>query len=82
MAFHLPASQKIDFLSVDCEGKDEEVLRSNDWNRYRPRFILAETLREDILSLRDCPVVQYLRSVGYKPVGKAYNTSFFEREAD
>ena len=79
---YLPAGQQIDFLSVDVEGKDEEVLRSNDWSRYRPRFILAETLRTDMLSLGECPVVQFLRSVGYKPVGKAYNTSFFASEAN
>jgi FkbM family methyltransferase len=82
LARHLPVGQQIDFLSVDVEGKDEEVLRSNDWSRYRPRFILAETLRTDMLSLGECPVVQCLRGVGYTPVGKAYNTSFFAREAD
>jgi FkbM family methyltransferase len=82
LARYLPAGQKIDFLSVDVEGKDEEVLRSNDWNHYRPRLILAETLRTDMLSLNECPIVQFLHSVGYKPVSKAYNTSFFIREAD
>ena len=78
---HLPARQRIDFLSVDVEGKDEEVLRSNDWSSFRPRFILAETLRTNMLSLGECPVVNFLRSVGYTPVCKAYNTSFFAREA-
>lgn len=82
LARHLPTGQQIDFLSVDVEGKDEEVLRSNDWHRYRPRFILAETLRTDMLSLGECPVVHFLRTVNYKLVGKAYNTSFFAREAD
>jgi FkbM family methyltransferase len=77
---YLPVEQKIDFLSVDVEGKDEEVLRSNDWNRYRPRFILAETLRTHMLNLGECPIVQFLRSVGYEPVGKAYNTTFFMQE--
>lgn len=79
---HLPVGQEIDFLSVDVEGKDEEVLRSNDWSRYRPRFILAETLRTDMLGMSECPVVRLLLSVGYKPVAKVYNTSFFEREGD
>lgn len=79
---HLPAGQSIDFLSVDVEGKDEEVLRSNDWTRFRPRFVLAETLRTDMLNMSACPIVQFLRTVGYKPVGKAYNTTFFAREAD
>lgn len=79
---YLPVGQQIDFLSVDVEGKDEEVLRSNDWGRYRPRFILAETLRTDMLRLGECPVVQFLHEVGYTPVSKAYNTSFFVRGAD
>jgi FkbM family methyltransferase len=82
LARHLPAVKQIDFLSVDVEGKDEEVLRSNDWNRYRPRYILAETLRTDMLNLVNCPVVRFLKSVGYTPVAKAYNTSFFVREGD
>jgi len=34
------------------------------------------------LSMGNCPVVQFLRSVGYKPVGKAYNTSFFALEVN
>jgi FkbM family methyltransferase len=80
LARYLPVGQQIDFLSVDVEGKDEEVLRSNDWNRYRPRFILAETLRTDMLTLGGCPVVQFLGTVGYTPVGKAYNTTFFIRQ--
>ncbi len=79
---HLPEGQMIDFLSVDVEGSDEEVLRSNDWERYRPRFILVETLRSDMLSLCTCTVSQFLRNVGYVPVSKTYNTSFFAREAD
>jgi len=80
---YLPQGQAIDFLSVDVEGKDEEVLLSNDWTRFRPRFILAETLRtENLLDLKACPVVQLLATVGYIPVGKAYNTSFFMREGE
>ncbi len=78
---YLPSGQQIDFLSVDVEGKDEEVLRSNDWCRYRPRFILAETLRTDLLNMGACPLVKFLGSVGYSPVSKAYNTSFFARLA-
>jgi len=40
---HIPSFNKsIDILSVDCEGHDEVVLRSNDWNRYRPLLVLCE----------------------------------------
>lgn len=77
LAQYLPADQKIDFLSVDVEGKDLEVLESNNWTQFRPRFILAETLRTDIMKLNECPIVRFLGSVGYTPVAKAYNTTFF-----
>ncbi|RYZ79979.1 MAG: hypothetical protein EOP06_26175, partial [Proteobacteria bacterium] len=39
---HLPKEQKIDFMSVDVEGLDFEVLSSNDWTKYRPTFVLYE----------------------------------------
>ena len=80
LALHLPAGQDIDFMSVDVEGKDLEVLRSNDWTRHRPRFVLAETLRTDLLALGTCPITRFLMDVGYRPVAKAYNTSFFCRD--
>lgn len=32
----------IDFLKVDVEGFEYEVLSGNDWQRYRPRIILVE----------------------------------------
>ncbi|MBX3611670.1 MAG: FkbM family methyltransferase [Hydrogenophaga sp.] len=78
---YLPPGQAIDFLSVDVEGLDHDVLASNDWTRYRPRFVLAETLRTDMLQLADCPIAELMRNVGYTPVSKAYNTTFFAREA-
>jgi FkbM family methyltransferase len=33
---HLPKNQPIDFMSVDVEGLDLEVLKSNNWEKYRP----------------------------------------------
>lgn len=77
---YLPKNQQIDFLSIDVEGKDLEVLQSSNWEQFRPRIVLAETLRTDILQMRECPVVQFLGSVGYRPVSKSYNTTFFVAE--
>jgi FkbM family methyltransferase len=79
LAEYLPPRQAIDFLTIDVEGKDREVLESNDWSRFRPRFVLAETLRTDMLNLSSCLVVRFLASQGYAPVAKAYNTTFFAR---
>ena len=41
---HLPPGQTIDFMSVDVEGFDLQVLQTNNWDKYAPRFLLVETL--------------------------------------
>ena len=76
---YLPDGVNIDFMTVDAEGKDIGILKSNNWDRYRPRFVLAETLRTELTKISACPLVGFMKSVGYLPVAKAYNTTFFER---
>lgn len=49
--------QAIDFLSVDAEGVDLDVLQSNDWKTYRPSLVLVEMnnqTREIMSYLADC----------------------------
>ena len=38
------ASQPIDFLKVDVEGAERDVLLSGDWRKYRPSVVVAEAL--------------------------------------
>lgn len=78
LAEHLPPGQAIDFMTVDVEGLDLQVLRSNDWDRFRPRLILAEDATVVTLDdARNAPLCQYLASVGYTVIGKAALTMFF-----
>jgi hypothetical protein len=35
---YLPAGIAIDFMSIDVEGMEIEVLRSNDWLKYSPEL--------------------------------------------
>lgn len=44
---HLPAGQKIDFMTVDVEGYDYRVLSSNDWRRFRPEIVVVEDEHTD-----------------------------------
>ncbi len=37
---HAPGT--IDFLSIDVEGHEQQVIASNDWNRHRPRVLVIE----------------------------------------
>ena len=34
----------IDFMSIDTEGFDIQVLESNNWNRFRPKLICIESV--------------------------------------
>lgn len=34
----------IDFLKVDVEGAEADVLRSNDWQRFRPKVVVVEAI--------------------------------------
>lgn len=36
--------QEIDFLKIDVEGAESDVLAGNDFNRYRPKVIVAEAV--------------------------------------
>jgi len=35
---------EIDFLKVDVEGAEADVLRSGDWRRFRPKVVLVEAI--------------------------------------
>jgi FkbM family methyltransferase len=77
---HLPAGTEIDFLSVDVEGLDYEVLSSNDWSRYRPRVLLVEDLDSRPLEdLADSALTVMLRRHGYRLTSKTVYTLIFSR---
>ncbi|MBY0560491.1 FkbM family methyltransferase [Hyphomicrobium sp.] len=35
---------EIDFLKIDVEGAEASILAGNDWNRFRPKVIVAEAV--------------------------------------
>ncbi len=74
---HLPVNTKIDFLSVDAEGFDLSVLQSNDWQKFRPRYIVAECLGADMHTVASDSVACYLGSVGYNPYAKTGHSVIF-----
>ncbi len=80
LATHLPPATPIDFLSIDVEGLEMEVLEGMDWQHHAPRVILCEVLgNPDLESLGQNPVVNELRSHGYKAVASTRRTLIFDR---
>lgn len=80
LASHLPKGVKIDFMSIDVEGLDFEVLKSNDWDKYSPEYLLVEGHLEfeDIFSY---DAYQYLLERNYKLVAKTFRTLIFKHKA-
>lgn len=74
---YLPEGQNIDFMSVDVEGLDFEVLKSNDWTRYRPKFVLAEILNSGLHEIEQSNVGKLMVDSGYLIYAKCMNTVFF-----
>lgn len=80
LAKHKAARQHIDLLTVDVEGWDLRVLRSNDWDRFAPDIVLAETLGDTLEEAVNSELVAYLRSQGYSLFAKTFNTVFLRRD--
>ncbi|MEM8894006.1 MAG: FkbM family methyltransferase [Bacteroidota bacterium] len=79
----------VDLLSVDAEGKDLAVLMSNDWNRFRPTYIVVEAHLKYIEDLESIgkDLYQFLKLQNYAMVaktcliGKTSNLIFEDRLA-
>lgn len=75
---HLTPGQPIDFMDVDVEGLDLEVIQSNAWDRYRPRVVLVEQAGVHSLdTLQNDPATQYMASIDYSVIAKTFNTVFY-----
>lgn len=73
----VPLDVKIDFLNIDAEGLDLRILRSNDWNRYRPEVIAVEDHDCDLNNASKSETFQYLATKNYRLVSHTVITSIY-----
>lgn len=72
---HLPENTPISFLSIDAEGFDLDVLKSNNWQKYRPLYILVE---EAMKFIKDgSEVGRFLSEQQYHLVARSSITSLY-----
>jgi len=76
---YLPENQTIDFLNIDVEGLDLEVLKSNDWKKYRPTYILAEWYLDGNDFTKN-PIYSFLYKQEYELVGLTKLTGIFKNK--
>jgi FkbM family methyltransferase len=60
---YMPNGRVIDFMNVDVEGYDLEALRSNDWQRFRPKFVVVEDKSVDP---NKSEIVRFLKTCDYE----------------
>ena len=65
--------EKIDFVSVDTEGTELDVLRGFDIQKYKPSFLVIEN------NFNDPDVENYLRNFGYTKDKKVVINDFYTR---
>jgi FkbM family methyltransferase len=75
---HVPTGTVIDYLNIDCEGLDEQVVCSNDWACYRPNVITIELHGMSLENPGDHPVYRFLKDQRYVMRGHYFATSLFQ----
>jgi FkbM family methyltransferase len=78
---YMPKDQDIDFLSVDVEGLDFAVLKSNNWVKYSPELILIEICGSTLDELLNNEVTTFLRQFEYTIYAKCVNTVIFKKKS-
>jgi len=68
--------QKIDFLNIDVEGADFEVLQSLNLNKYSPELICIEVIEKD---LESSDVFNFLYKNSYKKIWSGVFSHIFQR---
>lgn len=70
----------IDLLSIDCEGLDLEILKSNNWQKFKPKMIIVECLSSEITNIKNEPTFCYLQDLHYYFYAKTGNSFIFALE--
>jgi len=76
---YLSAEAEIDFITIDVEGMDFDVIKSNNWNRYRPKYLIIESIRSTIIDDLQSDVSIYLNIRGYDLTAKTANSLIYIR---
>jgi len=65
------------FLTVDAEGHDLEILKSNNWIKFNFQWIIAELGNFEIVKAQNNSIVKYLDELGYDLKGVTKRSGIF-----
>lgn len=77
----LPAGRSVDFLSIDVEGKDLDVLESFDWSAHRPELVCIEDHQfiDAMQANQRTGTYSYMIGRGYRLASHHVVSSFYTR---
>ncbi len=68
----------IDFINIDVEGLELEVLKSNNWTKYKPKIVAIEQLEVAPLEeLSNSSIYKFLKEHNYELFAKTPCTVFY-----
>lgn len=74
LEFLPPDYGRIDLMTIDVEGADFDVLRSNDWSLFRPRILIFEALSSSLEDVMASDELEYLSERGFTLYAKLVNS--------
>ena len=70
-------NEEIDFLTLDAEGMEPEILRAWDWQDYRPKVICVEIHTGDIRDAVNSETAFIIREEGYTMISRIWHNGIF-----
>jgi len=79
---YLPIGQTIDFLTLDVENHNLEVLKSNNWGKYKPRIVLVEADNDSSTfeAILNSEMTAFMKNNKYCIIGWVKPTIIFKLE--
>jgi len=69
---------KIDLLTIDTEGHDLKVLKSNNWNKYLPDYIIVEISSSTLDEIMKDSITKFLNKRHYRIYSKLHKSVIFK----
>jgi hypothetical protein len=68
---------RCDFLNIDVEGREWDVLMGWPWGRMRPKVICVEVISKGMRKFLEEPVVKFLEDAGFTLASRLHCTAVF-----
>ncbi|MBD3328964.1 hypothetical protein GF357_00510 [Candidatus Dojkabacteria bacterium] len=81
LAESMNMSEQITFFNIDTECNDLQVLHSNDWARFKPRYILIEMIQNEENFDNNKQINEFLIKLHYSLVAQTHRTGIYKLNA-